>query len=450
MKGFVTIFELVLVILILIGTFAIFFPRVAYETRWEEALLLLKGRDAILTADRIGKLYEYSFNFSALSNFLNEKAFPGEVLIYLPAIEGTIKSTIHAACNCTDEEKKIITDWLKGPRGLALLRVNGRDVDFDVCTTHLEALNPCLSKDADVLIIWGRKNLSSNHSNLLKGHLERGNGIVEIRDFYGLEDMDIVQQEIFGLSWTPLTGTPNFDKFPRKPTSVTDIIYGPWKYFYHIPINLENTTFESIAGCTFQPSAKGNFTFKQVPYTFWICDSTSIWLDENRNGVREVDERIYVGNNFRIAGYNFYLSYIRNNVAIGISFKPEYNFTDSDFLRVGVGGIAYNVQPGDGNKNRILLNATPEGFPAVILNITPISRVAWVANFTEGGTDDDERLLFVSLLLWVSNQGTFWLRDGGTIPEYLKVAYSTSYVNTVNIDMFEVYKFKLGVGYPYR
>jgi hypothetical protein len=96
MKGVVTIFELLLVILILIASFAIFFPRFTYESKWGDALLILKGRDAILTMDRNGTLYENSFNLSSLLNLLG-KFFPKEPLVFLPGVEGTIKSKIQVA-----------------------------------------------------------------------------------------------------------------------------------------------------------------------------------------------------------------------------------------------------------------------------------------------------------------------------------------------------------------
>jgi hypothetical protein len=437
MKGVVTLLELLLVILILITSFAIFFPRFTYESKWEDALLFLKGRDVILTMDRNKTLYENSFNFSSLQNFLG-KIFPKEPLVFLPGVEGTIKSKIQVACNCTDEEKKIISDWLNGPRGKAILRINERDIDFDVCMTHLEELNPCLSEYTDVLVIWGKKNL--NHSKylaLLKGHLERGNGIIEVRDFSNSsETNDNVQQKIFGLSWVRnTTEPPSYDEF-KKPENATEIIYGPWKYFYHIPVNLE-----AIYG-------EGNFTFRENTYKFWIQSSSSVCIDLNRNDeCNPPDEIVNVGSNFQIEGYNFYLSYIRGTDAIGISFKPTYNF--KDFLRVD--GSAYEIQPGDGNKNRTLLIAKPQDLPVVILNVTPISRVAWIADFTESGVGDDERLLFISLLLWASNKREFWIREIASLPpEYPKVIYFASYINAINKDMFEVYEFKLGMGYPYK
>jgi hypothetical protein len=429
MKGVVTIFELLLVILILIAAFTVFFPKFSYESKWDDAILFLKGRDAVLTMDRIEKLYENSFNFSSLQNFLG-RIFPKEPLVFLPAVEGTIKSRIQVACNCTDEEKRILSDWLSGPKGKAILRINDRDINFDVCITHLEALNPCLTEFTDVLVIWGKKRLNSKHKDLLKSHLERGNGIVEIRDFSNQDEIELddVQREIFGLRWgSPQpTSLPDYDEFREKPKSVEEITYIPWKYFYHIPINLEANS-----------TGGGNFTFRQNSYIFQIINSTSIFLN---------NQIIRVNESFQLGGYNFYLSYIKGMDSIGISFKPTYNFTD--FLRVD--SSAYNVQPRDGNLSRVLLVAKPQNLPVVILNVTPISRVAWIANFTEHGVGDDERLLFISLLLWASNQRKFWLRPIEEIAKYVRIVYSTSYVNVKNKDIFEVYKFRLGIGYSYK
>ena len=83
-------------------------------------------------------------------------------------------------------------------------------------------------------------------------------------------------------------------------------------------------------------------------------------------------------------------------------------------------------------------------YPSVILNKIGDTGVAWIADFSEDGFDDAEKLLLTSLLFWASNKRT-------TSDQVLDISlgYMTSYVTIENIDMFEVYKFSLGLGYPF-
>jgi len=86
----------------------------------------------------------------------------------------------------------------------------------------------------------------------------------------------------------------------------------------------------------------------------------------------------------------------------------------------------------------------PREYPAVILNRFGETGVAWVASFSEDGVSDDEKLLLTSLLFWASNK-----RETSTEVTNLRIGYMTSYVNVKNLDMFEAYKFSLGLGYPF-
>jgi len=488
-KGFVSIMELIIVALILFAAFNIFFPGFSYRSRWSDALLLLKGRDIVLTIDRLGRLYNYSFDRSRLERFL-EEAFPETSLIVWPEVRGVIKNDIKISCNCTDEELDDLRSWLNG------IKVNGRNITFTICPTDLEKINPCgEEKGPDVLVIIGYKELTEpKYLDSLRGHLKKDNGIVEVADLTE-EQIDDVQKEIFGLSW--IGGFPNeliaYDEFGRKPDDAGDIIYHPYKYFYHVPITLQafpspNVKTDPVLELTppvCSDIAKGVFGLRvnattDTPenYTFWICDSYYVYFDTDAN--QSADTVISVGDAFSVNYtemiFNFSLRYVEPR-RIGVSFEPGYTF--HDFIKVDYGSgslppgregkglppgqpsppgwqqaawASYEfLYPIDGDTNRILVQGNQkvkwqnqdQPTPAVILNATS-ARTAWIANFTENGVGDDERLLFISLLLWASNK-----RTEATIPENLKIGYITSYINVENKDMFEVYEFDFGIGYPY-
>ncbi len=448
MKGVVIIFELLITLLILIGTYLVFFSFPEVHFYWKEAKQTLLARDLLVSLDRLNLLYESSFNLTKFSSYL-DYLFKEKPLLFTLLVRGTIKGDINVACNCTEEEKKFIEDWLEGHKGFAKFSFNGRKVNFHVCLTDLESTaNPCLSRNPDVLIILGKKKLDKpKYLDLLSSLLKKGCGIVEVRDFSSSSEIDQVQKKIFGIEWVGTGATQQYDYFPREPSSVKEIYYQPWKYFYHLPINLEYNSSERIAGCTFSPSAKGIFSFNQTSYYFWICDEKSVCIDKDKSGTCELaSERVKEGEFFSLKGRKFYLSYINGNVSIGISFKPEYKF--ADFLSSG--GGSYHVKPSNDDSTRILLQSYPANFPVVILNSTKIANVAWIANFTKDGhVSDDERLLFISLLLWASNKDVYWTRVSPEKISYFKRFPTVTYINAVNKDMFEVYELGLKVASPY-
>jgi len=511
-KGFVSILEMIIVMIALFITFSIFFPGFQYRSRWSDTLLLLKSRDLILTADRIGQLYDYSFSPTNLQTFLDTLIPTNETgIISWSEMEGTIKSSVWIACNCTNDQINDLTSWFRG------LKINRREIGVLPCYTNLEAINPCLSS-SDVLLIFGYKDLSDPvYLNTLKEYLKIGSGIVEITDLNSTMVLgDDVQEKIFGLGADSSDeaqtqeGMSEYDVFRdevespiKRPINTTVFSYHPWKYFYHIPIPLFAS---SIAGtiptddpplpspsCTQlstgslgiqvkitnvggEPVGSPNF------YKFWICDSDKVYFDTDLT--EQADVILTTGDNFGIVDYynsslfwNFTLSYIDRQEKIGVSFKPDYRF--SDFItyweegececppekpgkcpkgeaaglckgkKEWAGENANLLAPGDGDRSRILIQAsnitkayTP--IPGVILNSTEITRTAWIANFTADGVGDDERLLIISLLLWASNKRAVSVLSPG-----VKLGFKTSYVNSVNDDMFEVYKFNLGLGYPF-
>lgn len=511
-KSFVSFIEMVIVIIALFIAFSIFFPGFQYKSRWSDALLLSKNRDIILTADRIVQLYNYSFNSTNLQNFLDSLLVKEAGMIAWSETEGAIKSRLWIACNCTNDDLNNMMSWFKG------LSINGREIEILPCYTNLEAINPCLSS-SDILLIFGNKTLSSPvYLNTLSKYIKSGSGIVEVADWDPNTVLsNNVQKTIFGLGAEAnpeQKGNSTYDEFRdevaspiKRPINATAISYQPWKYFYHIPIPLLASTYtgsipiEGLPAPSCTSMSNGSFaiqaSIKDVggqlvdspnSYKFWICDSSKVYFDTDLND--SADVVISAGEGFGIVDYynrslfwNFTMNYVDGQDKIGISFKPNYRFSDfitwhesecvcppdmpgkgkekkcqagevpPGWCRGGKSwaGKATNlIGPGDGNWDRVFIQASNvtknnNPIPGVILNTTSlVSRVAWIANFTSGGVGDDERLLFLSLLLWASNK-----RSNPILQPTLKIGFKTSYINSVNTDMFEVYKFNLGLGYPF-
>jgi hypothetical protein len=496
MKGQISIIEAITTILILIFSLTIFFPPFSYETGWDVADTLLKVRDVITTADRIGILYNISFDRSLLNNFLSKTVLENNTVFWYET-KGTVKEKIVVACNCTDEEIYTLSNWTYG------LEVNGRPVKFEFCPSYLGIVNPCYF-GSDVLLIWGYRNLT-NYAWLLNSYLNSENGIVEVSDLNATL-LDPGTKQIFGLSNTTTTETSQFSDYDRfrvthdcdeKPCNASDIIYQPWKYFYHIPVPISTTQLQpgniptegslpspycsnitnnslKIQSYVYQVDSQN--IEEPYAYSFWVCNFSSVYFDTDRNGT--ADLKVNIGDKFNLPNlynqsenFTFLLSYI-DKEKVGITFQPKYKFYD--FIRYEFGyqidpskpgngppehavaaGLVnrwakyYVIVPDDNDYNRVLIqaeNTTETGgiIPGVILKSTPAYNTAWIANFTDGGVGDDERMLLISLLLFASKK-----RSSEITTTPVKRGYEVSYVNAVNRDMFDVYLFTLGLGYPF-
>ncbi|MFH0711219.1 MAG: hypothetical protein V1944_01440 [Candidatus Aenigmatarchaeota archaeon] len=457
MKGFVSILELIAVVIAVIVAMGVFFPGFTYTNKWNQANLLMNGRDLILTIDRIGMLYNYSFSESNLQLFFL-KITPSTNIISWSETEGTFKQKIIIACNCTNEIKSKIESWF------GTFKVNGRPITVQTCLSSLDNINPCNDAlnpkhTSDVLVIYEYRNLT-NYASSLGQFLAAGNGIVEVVDFNNSNWVDSTQNSVFGIqpAGTIHQRVLDYDYFPRKPDNSSDVIYGPWKYFYNVPfpeitstISLQPVPVEGgIDSCIV--SNFGIFTLNVTPYKFWICNSTHVYFDTDNNS--SADTLISARQNFTINKADYTLSYVDFPSRIGIKFNSPFTFNDFFVKQAPPTPPPWDtyypieVSPIDGSTKRILLNASISNgletdIPVVILNNTN-GKTAWMAEFSDKGYSDDEKHLFLSLILWASNKKTV----AGLAPN-LQVGYLTSYINVNNVDMFEVYRLGIGMGHAY-
>ena len=438
-KGVVNVLELITVVITLFVSFSIFFPQADYKNRWDDAYMILKARDMILLLERTGSLHTYAFSPDEVRSFF-ETLFPESSLIVWSETDGGIKSDIKIACDCPSGTIAELAEWVNG------LKLNERNITISFCSADLDSPTPCVD-DSDALLIWGYKPLEP-YEQLLSDYISDGNGVVEVMDFNQPGEVDSVQTGVFGLRWAGEgIGTMDYDEFPRKPRNTADIIFEPYKYFYHVPLPLKtNDTGETIDGCDYIPAKNGTFDFKGTEYGFWICGSNSVWFDTDGDIVN--DTLVERGEEVTIGGiYNFSLNYVNSDSSMSVSFKPSYRF--DDFLEyASQPGQFAHIEPADYDANRILIRAvelsTAKKYPGVILNKFGETGTAWVANFSEDGFGDDEKMLLISLLLWSSNK-----QSAGSAVSNIRMGYLTSYVTINNVDMFEVYKFDLGLGSPF-
>jgi len=451
MKGQVSLIEAITSTIVLFIAFNMIITTGEYQTKWEEALSSLQGRDILITADRSGKFHDYAFSPTTFnSEFLNKIATIKDAIIKIET-EGTVKNTVYIACDCTAEQITYLQNILADEK------FNTRAVNVVVCSTTIPTINTCGASTTypNALVIWGYKDLTP-HINTLLGFINDGNSIIEIADILnskvdevGIDD-DEGQKKIFGLK--SIAGVfpppPNLDEF-LKPMNSSQLPHQSYKWFYHLPYLLKGTISESVPveGITpcGTPGMRGEFKFQNVNNRFWICGTSSVYWDTNGNNI--ADMIVTLRNKFSIGASNFFLNYIDSTDKIRISFKPDYRF--NDFVVTSELHNKFAI-PIPNNKTRVLLSMgfwdTTKENPraAIVFNGTENGKTVWMADFSRGGlsnTGDDHKQLLASLMLSIANKRTK--------ETFQQVGQITSYINVNNTDMLEIYKIDLSIGKPF-
>ncbi|OYT42124.1 MAG: hypothetical protein B6U78_02150 [Candidatus Aenigmarchaeota archaeon ex4484_224] len=434
MKGEIAIFEVIIALIMIWTAFNLFFPKMVERSYWDDAKLLVLTKDILVSLDDSSNFYLTVFNHTSLSNFLN-RVINETKLIYSYRIEKSPKPEIVVACNCTKEEIQNLTSFFYNTF------FNKRYAHINFVKTNLENY---INQPSDVLLIIGYQNLSKPKIKYaIENYLRSGKGIVEISD---LNQIDEETKRIFGIQLCSDCTYPTItDNYLLAPLNVSSLKYQYYKFFYHIPIQIKNTSYQSfipiengISSCPSQNISSGNFSFRESYYKFWICNSSSVYFDTDQNGYADkiVNER----ENFQINNFNFTLSYIRNN-SIYISFKGNYSFKN----------LLGNTQPlnlTDGNEDRILVYAgtysNGKKIPVVVVN-KYYSKTVWLPNIARNGIQnmkDDEKLLLLNAILFVSNKNYYVKRT-------FKKKIFEDYIDFDNYDVFDLYVFSLGLSYPY-
>lgn len=441
MKGQISFVEAIMSAVALLIAFNMIIPASEYQNKWKDAINSLQGEDILVTVDRLGKLYDYSFstaNFN--SEFLNRI---GSIEDYIKNIEtqGAVKSTTFIACDCTSEQITYLQNILSD------VKFNRRTVTAEVCPTTLPDVKSCtsLQQYPDLLVIWGYKDLTQS-VGVLNNLKTNGVGIIEIADMQQTQ-VDVAQQTVFGLKWftsnTFILETNNF----LKPRNASAITYQSYKWFYNLPYLLKGVVSESvpteggIASCA--SSNRGEFEYQNVNHRFWICSTSSVYWDTDNNNI--ADLIVVERNKFSIGIYTFLLNYVELPDKIRISFIPDYLF--NDFLVKDENNN--KLFPIDNDKDKVLLSMgfwdiikdQPVG--VVILSGAEDAKTVWIADFSRNGltnTDDDHKQLLASLIFSISNKKQ---------KTNTKIGQLTSYINVNNTDILEIYRVDLTIGSPF-
>ncbi len=449
MKGQISIIEAIVASVALFIAFNAMMPEADYDTKWNDALNSMQGTDVLITADNLGKLYDYSFSPAFNSEFLNRLDTLKDSIVKLSA-QGAVRNTLHVACDCTAEQLASLQNILSD------IKFNSRAVSFITCSTALPAINNCGSSATypDILLIWGYKDMTLN-INALDDFVKSGNSVIELADIPNSKingqgnDDDLGQGAIFGLVAVSQGDFPsNPDSF-LIPANASQITYQSYKWFHHLPYLLKGTpigqvpTEGGIQPCILTATT-GNFRFQDVDHVFWICGGISVYWDTNGNNV--ADLIVSNRNNFSIGSSNFFMNYIDGSDKIRVSFKPDYIFNDFIVLNNAHNKLGLNLQ---NYKNNVPISMgfwdqTKEiPIPAVTFYGSGIGKAVWVADFSRDGLTnigDDHKQLLASLIVSLSSKETKLAQQIGEI---------SSYINVNTMDVPEIYKLELSVGKPF-
>ncbi|MFB6075671.1 MAG: hypothetical protein ABEK17_00865 [Candidatus Aenigmatarchaeota archaeon] len=383
-KGFIYLFEIVIVSIILIVSIPYLIPPFEGKTDWSKAKLTLTGKDTLEVLNEEGYLEDLMQKdrkeiIGHVKNVLGEdKTSIG----FNMRSGGAYKNQIRVACNCTIEERAELQSILSP------VYFNGRMINFTIFSFRYDDLNDLAM---DVIFIKDNGDLSTirdgNYEDILKDKIEEGTGIVEFIDLPGpvINNNLETQKEIFGINASSQpTGTLQF----RNRHNSSKMNYEMSKIFYGVGIDVFLGTDRS-----------GLWELWGEKYPVRVNDSDS-------DGIYEVDVSndtiggyeytdLEIGEEFKINDTSFEVEMVRRNgmiVMFDVTSGYEFhNFVTND-----------EAYPVDDEKSRVVLQTSTGEKPGIIVNRTgDKGRTVWISK----GRGDDIRSLVKTGVIWASERG---------------------------------------------
>lgn len=453
MKGQIPLVEVIVVSIVLFASFAIFFPGKVINNGWQDADVVLKGRDLMVTMDRIDKVHSFLSNPTEFADFMN-RAVPERNFIYSLSVDGTVQPVVTVACNCTTDEIKNLLNWI------GRVKLNGRDIQVDVIPTTLSPI-----QDSDVLVIWGKRDYFDEFPQMetdILNYIKAGNGVVAMANFTQTDGPDATYTKIFGIvNCENLPPPPAVPPGQCKnaggttidfsqPNDASDENYYAYKFFKNMPIRSivpQDTPPVPILVEPGTPACSEDgypitFMLRDSKINYWTCPSSgTAYFDTN--DVIGADKIVSDLDDFTIAGEEVSMRYVElNRTFISLGDYSFQDVTDQDEKKT-------RVYPVDGDTGKILLYngeyQPGKKIPVATVNGSASNMAIWTLDFYSGTeVSHDKRLLLQSLILAASNK----INKGASFGN-LKIGSLTSYVNIANRDMFEPYKINLALGFPF-
>lgn len=380
-KGFVYLFEVVIVSVILIVSIPYIIPPFKGKIDWSESKLTTTGKDMLEVMEGKDYLEDIMEESSSIDAYMKTILEDEENSIgFNIRSEGAYKNKIRVACNCTKSERAQIQSILSP------IYFNGRIIEFTVFRMNYDNL---ADLDIDVLFLNDYNDLAAirdHYKAEVEQKVRKGMGIIEFTNLGNviISNTAGIQEEIFGIkSSTQPSGNLTF----KNRQNVSKINYKLGEIFYGVDVDV-------FLGQSRSDELK-----------LWGNNYDMRTMDSDGDGDYEVDisnDTVagyeYIGldetDKFSINNYNFSVEKIRRNgTVVLLNVLDEYKF--HNFV------INDDAYPVNNEEDRIVLESSGSK-PGVIVNRTDGGgRTVWVSR----GDGDDIRGLVKSSVLWASKRG---------------------------------------------
>ncbi|MFB6088408.1 MAG: hypothetical protein ABEK36_01365 [Candidatus Aenigmatarchaeota archaeon] len=381
-KGFIYLFEIVIVSVILIVSIPYIIPPFEGEVDWSRAKLTLTGKDMLQVLEEEGYL-ENIMNDNSSSVNDHVRTILGKdknTIGFNIKSEGAYKKQIRVACNCTTSERIELQSILT-PTYL-----NGRMMDFNVFGFNFEDLEDL---DMDVIFLHENNDLTAiegGYISDLKRKINEGVGIVEFVNLTDplISNTEDTQKKIFGIeSNSKTSGTLAF----RNKDNASKMNYKLSEMF----TGVDSDVF--LSGIRREEWHIWN---KKYNVSTWDSDGDGDYEVNVSNDTLAGYEYVALeeGDKFTIDTTEFSVEKImKDGTTVTFNMPKDYEF--HNFVS---GDAAY---PTDNDLDRIALQS-PDGKPAVIVNRTRNKgRTVWISR----GRGDDVRGLVKAGVVWASRRG---------------------------------------------
>lgn len=383
-KGFIYIFEIVIVSVILMVSLPYMITSWKGKTNWDKAKLTVTGEDLLGVLDEENYLENImeKDTKTIISHIDSLLGADSNIISFNLKSVGAYKNEIRVGCNCSEGE------WVKLKSILTPIYFNGRMINFTVFSFNYKNL-PYL--DMDVIFLTGLEDVRKLENNpeyflRVKQKIKKGVGIVE---YSNLRPVDIsvtekVQKEIFGIH---SSGNPSGKLTFKNREDPKKLNYGIGKLFYGVDTDVE-----------LEENRKGDWILWNTNYPVRTRDadndgSYEVDVSNNTDPIYEY-KSLEEGDEFEINNIQFSVEKVlKNGYRVLFNVLEEYKF--EDFVS------GETAQPLNNEVDRIALQSSG-GQPGIIVNRTRENgRTVWVSE----GNGDDIRGLVKTSVLWASRRG---------------------------------------------
>lgn len=239
-KGFIHIVEIIIISLVMFILVVQFSSIPTIKSDWDRTKLILRGNDLIHSLDASGiNWLDAEEVDQRLSDIL------GGSVKYDVTVRNAIKPEMQVGCICTDQETSDLEDILES------FTLNNQEISFMVHQIDPEEITFPAFYDVILMGEWAgthKEGAWDSYYGEMETYLAQGGGLLEIRD-PGKDDFEeestLVYSNLFGMFWNSSLEDPGSEDIYFT-IDQDSPYYNIRKYFYHIPSDVNFTTWSEF------------------------------------------------------------------------------------------------------------------------------------------------------------------------------------------------------------